>query len=487
MTNLQGDENREPKPLMESMDHLDPLVKDPKAVEDFSESANELIPRAESLAKSNRLQEAVESLLALEKRARFAFDGLTCSRILTTIASMYFQRGDLEGLFEVIPSLIKKRGQLKRPVADLINLCTKWLREDVQDRGMKYRFISVLADVTEGKIFVEAERARIKLYESQLKEAEGKIDEACLILQEEQVEIIGAMEVREKTEYILDQMRLVLLRNDYIRLPIIAKKINPKILAADKSIWDLKIKYYEYLILHYLHEEDYVEVSNCYKSVYETVNVSPADALKALTGCTLFLLLSPVNESQRKSISLLLEKEKRNFDSIVVIRDLARSFLGNALIGATAAQSVRSVEFVFGESQLHADRCIATGQSRFDLLLKRICQFNLLCVLSKFYSRIRLTRLAAILGLSPDATETEITQLVTSKSLSVKIDRPAGIVWFHPRLSPQQKLDQWSGNINKALDLVESTSNLIQKEIQISAAKERIRAQLAKDAISNAA
>ena len=201
----------------------------------------------------------------------------------------------------------------------------------------------------------------------------------------------------------------------------------------------------------------------------------------------MFLLLSPVTESQRSSITLLLEKEKRNFDSIVVISDIARSFLGNSLISSQSAQSVCSIDFVFGESTLHADRCIASGQSRFDLLLKRICQFNLLCVLSKFYSRIRLTRLAAILGLSVDATEMEITQLVTAKSLSLKIDRPAGIVWFHPRLSPQQKLDVWSGNINKALDLVESTSNLIQKEIQIHAAKERIRSQLAKDATTVAA
>jgi hypothetical protein len=90
--------------------------------------------------------------------------------------------------------------------------------------------IEILKDKVEGKIFVEAERARIKLYESRLLEEEGKIDEACLILQEEQVEIIGAMEPRERNEYILEQMRLVLLRNDYIRLAIIAKKINPRIL-----------------------------------------------------------------------------------------------------------------------------------------------------------------------------------------------------------------------------------------------------------------
>jgi len=466
---------------MESMEHLDPLVKDPKAVEDFSDAANQVIPKAESLAKSGRINEAMDELLALEKRARFSFDASTCSRLLNTIASLYYTAGDYNGLFAIIPVLIKKRGQLKRPISELINLCFKWARDEVSDRKLKYEFIQVLSDVTEGKIFVEADRARIKLYESQLKESEGKIDEACLILQEEQVEIIGAMETREKTEYILEQMRLVLLRNDYIRLPIISKKINPKILAADEKISDLKIKYYEYLIIHYLHEEDYLEVSNCYKRILETSSISFDAALAALTGCTMFLLLSPVSESQRVAISKLLDIEKRRFDNIVVIRDLAKSFLGCALI-TNVHDSILTIASVFGESQIHRDREIATGQSRIELLRKRVVQFNLLYVLSKFYSRIRLAKLASILGLTVDQTEIEITQLVSSKSLSVKIDRPAGIVWFHPRLSPQEKLDQWASKINRALDLVESTSNLIQKEIQLNAAKEKIRNQLVKDA-----
>ena len=468
----------ETAPLMQSMDHLDPLVKDPKAVEDYSQAANELIPKAQSLAKAGRLAEAVDELLQLEKKARFAFDGLTCSRIVTAIATLYFDLGDYPGLFEVIPTLVKKRGQLKRPVSELIMLCMKWLTSEISDKAIKYQFIKVLADVTEGKIFVEADRARIKRYESQLKEAEGNIDEACLILQEEQVEIIGSMESREKTEYIIDQMRLVLLRNDYIRLPIISKKINPKILNKDDQLQDLKIKYYEYLIIHYLHEEDYVEVSNCFRHILDTEECQ--DKIRALTGCCMFLLLSPVCDKQRETLMTeLLEKEQGRFDEIVPIRDFAKSFLGTALITGIPA-GIETLQLVFGDSPEYHARGIPAGSIRIQLLVKRIVQFNLLCVLSKFYSRIRISKLASILSLSVDACETEITELVSNKSLSVKIDRPAGIVYFQPRLSPQAKLDQWGGCINKALDLVESTSNLIQKEIQLHAAKEKIRAHLNK-------
>ena len=462
-------------PLMNEMDHLDPLVKDPKATEDFSVTANELIPKAESLARAGRLQEAVDELLALEKKARFAFDGITCSRILCKIASLYFDSKDFGGLFEIIPTLIKKRGQLKRPVSELVTLCMQWLTtQAIPDLADKYRFIKVLADVTEGKIYVEAERARIKLYESRLKEQEGKVDEACLILQEEQVEVIGSIEPREKTEYILEQMRLVLLRNDFIRLAIISKKLSRKILSADLTLKDLKVRYYEYLCLHFLHEEDFQEVSECFSQIVATPDLPGPQALEALLGATIFQLLSPLSESQQTCIKFLLESEKRRFDDIPQIRDLAKSFLGSALI-RSIDPAIASIPLAFGESALHADRCIASGRSRLELLRKRVVQFNLVKVLSVFYSRINLAKLAHILSVSKEQVELEITELVSNKALQVKIDRPAGIVWFRPRMSPQAKLDEWASNINKALELVESTSNLIQKEIMLNAAKERIK------------
>ncbi len=55
----------------------------------------------------------------------------------------------------------------------------------------KLELIQTLRTVTEGKIFVEVERARVTLILAKIKEGEGKIVEACDILQELQVRRAG--------------------------------------------------------------------------------------------------------------------------------------------------------------------------------------------------------------------------------------------------------------------------------------------------------
>ena len=47
-----------------------------------------------------------------------------------------------------------------------------------------------------------------------------------------QVETFGSMEKEEKVRFILEQMRLGLARNDYIRTQIISKKISIKFFAS---------------------------------------------------------------------------------------------------------------------------------------------------------------------------------------------------------------------------------------------------------------
>ena len=48
-----------------------------------------------------------------------------------------------------------------------------------------------------------------------------------------QVETFGSMDRIEKSKFILNQMRLFLLKKDYIRVQIASRKINPKFLEAD--------------------------------------------------------------------------------------------------------------------------------------------------------------------------------------------------------------------------------------------------------------
>lgn len=88
--------------------------------------------------------------------------------------------------------------------------------------------LNICRNVTEGKIYVEVERARLTHKLAKIREEEENITEAANIIQELQVETYGSMDKREKVELILEQMRLCIAKQDYIRTQIISKKINTK-------------------------------------------------------------------------------------------------------------------------------------------------------------------------------------------------------------------------------------------------------------------
>ncbi len=98
----------------------------------------------------------------------------------------------------------------------------------ITDKDTKLELIKTIRTVTDGKIYVEVERARATRILSQMQEAEGKITDAADTLQELQVETFGSMDKREKTEFILEQMRLCLAKKDYTRTVIISRKISTK-------------------------------------------------------------------------------------------------------------------------------------------------------------------------------------------------------------------------------------------------------------------
>ncbi len=99
-------------------------------------------------------------------------------------------------------------------------------------------------------------------------ETEDNIKAAAELLQDIQVETYGSMDKREKVEFILYQMKIMIKMNDQIRLLMVSKKVNKKNLQA-AGLEDLKIKYYCYLVYHYNHKNNYHEVSKCYKIIYD--------------------------------------------------------------------------------------------------------------------------------------------------------------------------------------------------------------------------
>lgn len=85
--------------------------------------------------------------------------------------------------------------------------------------------IKTLQSVTEGKIFVEIERARLTRRLARILEGEEKIAQAADAMQEVAVETFGAMHRSEKIAYVLEQMRLCMDNNDFIRAQILSRKV----------------------------------------------------------------------------------------------------------------------------------------------------------------------------------------------------------------------------------------------------------------------
>ena len=114
----------------------------------------------------------------------------------------------------------------------------------------------------------------------------------------------------------------------------------------------------------------------------------------------------------------------------------------------------------------------------------RIVQHNLR-VVSQYYQRIRTSRLAAMIGLSTDDLEDNLSRMSehseehsTERSASgtgslgigkfyVKIDRPAGVINFKCTREPDAVLSDWAADVGKMLSLMENTCHLISREIMV--------------------
>jgi len=343
---------------------------------------------------------------------------------------------------------------------------------DAQTKEKKVELIETLNEITDGKIFVEVEKARLTKILADMKEEDGKPEEAANILQEVQVETFGAMDKFEKTRYILNQMRLVLIKKDFVRTQIISRKINTKLLDPD-DFQELKIEYYGYMIRYYLHEKKYLDVAKSYLKIYECKIVQEDEAKwkPALTAYASYLVLSMYDNEQADMMHKLDTAEAKKLEKVPVFQALVKVFIRSEL-----APWPFTSEAELKASAVFQDAPHEGGAARFELLRKRVNQHNIK-VISEYYDQIKTSRLCELINLSEKEMETELSELVCSKFLHAKIDRPAGTIKFGEKQTYTDRLNDWSGSISKMLDLVENTCHLIQKEQMVHAARAKLKAK----------
>lgn len=122
---------------------------------------------------------------------------------------------------------------------------------------------------------------------------------------------------------------------------------------------------------------------------------------------------------------------------------------------------------VFSSSKESSD---SKAFQRWEDLRKRVIEHNVR-VIAKYYTRIQFSRLTELLDLGEDETEKYISDLVISKTIYAKIDRPARLVSFKKPSDADDVLNQWSGNMKSLLGLLERVDHLITKEEMMSQIK----------------
>ncbi|GKU95165.1 hypothetical protein SLEP1_g8561 [Rubroshorea leprosula] len=180
------------------------------------------------------LDVAIEKLLNEEKQMRLAGDVTGTRKAVTDILQLCFEAKDWKALNEQILNLSKKRGQLKQAVTSMVQQAMQYI-DQTPDLETRIELIKTLNNVSAGKIYVEIERARLIKKLAKIKEEQGLIAEAADLMQEVAVETFGAMAKTEKIAFILEQVRLCLDRQDYVRAQILSRKINPRVFDVDPT------------------------------------------------------------------------------------------------------------------------------------------------------------------------------------------------------------------------------------------------------------
>ncbi|KAI8805251.1 PCI domain-containing protein [Cladochytrium replicatum] len=437
---------------------LEPPAQEVKMEKDFSAIVDQQMPEIDLLAQSGKLQEALDKLLLLEKQTRSASDLASNSRVLIHIIKLCYNAGNWKMIGEYVVLLSKKHGMLKQAITKMVKEAITYL-DSTPDLETKLSLINTLRLVTDGKIFVEVERARLTRMLSKIREDEGKIAEAADILQELQVETFGSMERREKTDFILEQMRLCLAKKDYTRMQIISKKISTKFFE-NKENHDLKLRFYELMIQHALHEEAFLSVCKYYRAVYDTPSIQEDESkwVQVLANVILFVVLSPYDNEQSDLIQRIYADS--NLSKIPHEKDFVKCFITNELMRWPKMEEVYGAAlkqtFVF-------DKTTEEGKKRWETLHQRVIEHNIR-VIAKYYTRITLKRLTQLLDLNTNDAQEFLSKLVVSKTIYARIDRPAEIVSFVPRKDANTVLNEWSRDINDLLELIVKTTHLITKE-----------------------
>ncbi|GMF02671.1 unnamed protein product [[Candida] boidinii] len=426
-----------------------------KSEKDFTDILDKELPEISKISE-NDYKQGLEKLLSLEKQTRQSLDLPSSKRLMISIVDLLVSNKDWQLLNEQMLLLSKKHGQLKASVQTMIESIVSEL-DQIKEEETKIEVIETIRTITENKIYVEIERARVTKIYSDILLKNGDLDKATEILCELQVETYGSMELEEKIRFILDQMILCNRKGDYVFSKILSRKVLVRTL---EQFPDHKLQYYKLMTAIALNDDDYLNIVKYNLSILEIPKIKedPIESLNTLKTISYFIVLSPFDNLQNDLINKITNEKL--LDKLTLEKSLIKSFTLEELIKwdlfeTNFSKTLFNTDF-FNQSN-------EKGIKHWKDLQKRAIEHNLR-IISKYYSTITLDRLTELLQLTQSEVETNITKLVNEGIIFAKINRPLRVVSFVAHKSENELLNDWSNNINELLDNIETIEHLINKE-----------------------
>ena len=429
---------------------------------------------SEEILKDVELKKMIDEEKATRLENEYEKNRNICKKILEII----YSRNDFTNFLKLFEYLTQRKNQSRESIISMVKYCINEILPNLKNNKESSDLLNTLIKVTEGKIFVEYEYSQAirKMTETYIKN--NQINEAAKLIQDVQIEAFGSLESEYKIDYILFQMQVLLEKGDFVRTLIVSNKIKRNHLN-DEGIELLKIRFFRLMILYYIHEKKYLDISKCYKILYDfvklvndkLVDIQKKDNIKPkvienyiqiqkennlenlFENYVLFLSICSPELETRNMLNELLINYKKELDKNIHILFIVEKRLSDEIIIIDNNLFNRFKDFdIFKKNQ-----------ELIKLFRKYWIQHDL-SLFEKFFAKVHLKRISEMTSVPVDEIENEIADMVVNNHIFAKIDRIEKIVNFRKKTDHHDILDNFNYDMDIMLKKIEETCHLINKE-----------------------
>ena len=429
---------------------------------------------SEEILKDVELKKLIDEEKTTRLENEYEKNRTICKKILEII----YSRNDFTNFLKLFEYLTQRKNQSRESIISMVKHCINEILPNLKNNKDSSDLLNTLIKVTEGKIFVEYEYSQAIRKMTEIYIMNNQINEAAKLIQDVQIEAFGSLENEYKIDYILFQMQVLLEKGDFVRTLIVSNKIKRNHLD-DEGIELLKIRFFRLMILYYIHEKKYLDISKCYKILYDFVksindklvdiqkkdNIKPKvienyiiiqkenDLDNLFENYVLFLSICPPELETRNMLNELLVKYKKELDKNLHILFIVEKRLSDEIIIIDNNLFNRFKDF----------EIFKKNQELIKLFRKYWIQHDL-SLFEKFFAKVHLKRISEMTCVPVEEVENEISDMVVNNYIFAKIDRIEKIVNFRKKTDHHDVLDNFNYDMDNMLKKIEETCHLINKE-----------------------